>query len=164
MTIFNKINGNSILNGDTSFPNSEKRNGKKFFKVIVVTFLCFFLIQNFANAQDTPVRFGLKGGVNFSNISTQDADENKMRTGFNVGLFLKFPITSYIAIQPELYYTTKGSEVSYNNTFVNGTAGFHLNYIELPLMIVGNITESFNVHAGPYAAYLISGKVKTKVM
>lgn len=162
MTPFNKITGNTEINEGISTTYSGIINGKNFFKIILATFFCIFLLQTSVNAQDTPVRFGIKGGVNFTNINTNDADENKMRTGFNVGLFLKFPITSYIAIQPELYYTTKGSEVSYNNTFVNGTAGFHLNYIELPLMIVGNITENFNVHAGPYVAYLLSGKVKNE--
>ena len=45
-------------------------------------------------------------------------------------------------------------------TFVDGTAGFHLNYIEVPLMLVGNITQNFNIYAGPYAAFLINGNVR----
>jgi hypothetical protein len=37
-----------------------------------------------------------------------------------------------ISIQPEISYTTKGAELSYNNAFANGTATFKTNYIEVP--------------------------------
>lgn len=132
-------------------------------KTIAASILLICIAHSSTKAQDSnPVRFGLKGGVNFSTLYAKDVDNTKMRTGFNVGLFAKLPLTSYFAVQPELYYTTKGGEITYNNTFVDGTAGFHLNYIEVPLMFVGNITENFNVHAGPYAAFLISGKVKNE--
>ncbi|MFI5218873.1 MAG: porin family protein [Bacteroidia bacterium] len=132
-------------------------------KTIATSLLLICIAHASTKAQDSnPVRFGIKGGVNFSSLYTKDVEETKMRTGFNVGLFAKLPLTDYFAVQPELYYTTKGAEITYNNTFVNGTAGFHLNYIEVPLMFVGNITANFNIHAGPYAAFLISGKVKNE--
>lgn len=103
-------------------------------------------------------KFGVKGGVNFSNMYTDDVDDENVLTGFNVGVFAKLPITTNIAIQPELSYTTKGSELTYNNTFAQGKAKFRLNYIEAPILLVVNLTENFNVHAGPYLAYLIDGK------
>ena len=135
----------------------------KFSELIKTLLLLIFITPVTIKAQDSnPVRFGIKGGINFSDIYVKDVDDTKMRTGFNLGIFLKVPIANIIAIQPELYYTAKGAEISYKNDFIDGTAGFHLNYIELPLMIVGNISKNFNVHAGPYAAYLISGKVKNE--
>ncbi len=110
----------------------------------------------------TGARFGVKGGINFSTLKANDSEDNNIRTGFNIGLFSKMPLNSIIAIQPELYYTTKGSEVTYNNTFVDGTASFNVNYIELPVLLVINITKNFNLHAGPYVAVLISGKTKNE--
>jgi hypothetical protein len=41
---------------------------------------------------------------------------------------------------------------------VNGIARYKLNYIEVPLLLAINITDNFNIHAGPYVAYLLSGK------
>jgi len=132
-------------------------------KVIAASVLLISITHFSTNAQDSnPVRFGIKAGLNFSTLYAKDAEDTKMRTGFNVGLFTKLPISNYVAIQPELYYTSKGGEVTYGNTYVDGTAGFHLNYIELPLIFVGNITKVFNVHAGPYIAFLINGKVKNE--
>jgi len=103
---------------------------------------------------------GIKGGVNFSNLYTKDAEQSKMLTGFNVGVFTKLPITPFIAVQPEFYFTTKGAEVTYNGLFVDGTAAFHLYYVEIPLLLVINITHYFNIQAGPYGSFMISGKVK----
>jgi hypothetical protein len=58
----------------------------------------------------------------------------------------------------QISYTTKGAELSYNNAFANGTATFKTNYIEVPVLLVFNLTNALNVHAGPYAAYMVSGK------
>lgn len=132
--------------------------------LFTATILFFFMGLSSSQAQgneDTNrARIGIKGGVNFSALYTKDADKSKMQTGFNLGLFSKLPITNYLAIQPELYFTTKGAEVTYNDVFVDGTAEFKLNYVELPLMIVVNISDNFNLQVGPYAALLVSGKVK----
>ena len=108
-------------------------------------------------------KFGIKGGVNFSNLNTQNVESNNVLTGFNAGLFAKIPITSSFAIQPELLYTTKGAKLTYDNYFVNGSAKFNLNYLELPVLLAINITPNFNIHAGPYVAYLLDGNVTNDV-
>jgi hypothetical protein len=109
-------------------------------------------------AQEKIASYGFKGGLNFSNLYTDTLDDNNVLTGFNAGLYAKFPITNSIAIQPEINYTTKGAELVYNNAIIQGTAKFNVNYIEVPVLLVANITENFNVHVGPYAAYMVSGK------
>ena len=109
-------------------------------------------------AQDKTASYGFKGGLNFSNLYSDNVDDNNVLTGFNAGLYAKFPITNNIAIQPEISYTTKGAELVYNNAFVQGTAKFNVNYIEVPVLLVMNITDNFNVQVGPYAAYMVSGK------
>lgn len=119
-----------------------------------------------ANAQNTESKtssngptIGIKGGFNMSNLYVKDVDDENVLYGFNVGLFAELPITSSISIQPELSFTTKGSEVMYNNAFAEGTSKFRLNYIEAPLLLKANITENFNIHFGPYAAYLVDSKI-----
>ena len=110
------------------------------------------------NTDSAGIKFGFKGGVNFSNLYAENVDDNNVLTGFQAGVFAKVPISSSFAIQPELLYSTKGAELVYNNAFVNGTSTFRLNYIELPILAVINISENFNIHAGPYVAYLVDGK------
>jgi hypothetical protein len=106
-------------------------------------------------------KFGIKGGLNVSNMYTKDIQTNNTLMGFNAGLFLKIPITSILAFQPELLYTTKGSELTYNS-FITGKASFSLNYIEMPLLAVFNLTKNFNIHGGVYLASLNNVKITNK--
>ncbi|MES2804587.1 MAG: porin family protein [Bacteroidota bacterium] len=135
-----------------------KNSKKLIFASLVITFMT---LTN-ANAQDGASKFGVKGGVNFSNLYTEDVDDNNVLTGFNVGFFAKLPISNNIALQPEISYTGKGAELVYNNSLVSGTAQFKLDYIEVPLLLVVNVTKNFNIHAGPYAAYMVSAKTTNK--
>ncbi|NHN26905.1 PorT family protein [Flavobacterium jejuense] len=130
-------------------------------KKIVATLALLLTTSLAVNAQskDSSAEFGFKGGLNFSNMYTEDVDDNNVLTSFNAGVYAKLPITDAIAIQPELLYSRKGAELVYDNAFAEGTAKFKLNYIELPLLLKLNLTDSFNVHAGPYFAYLIDAQV-----
>jgi len=116
-----------------------------------------------AKAQDGESEFGIKGGVNFSNFYSNEVDDQNLRIGYNAGLFFKAAITDFFALQPEVLFTTKGATTKYDN-FLTGEAEFsqHLNYIEVPLLAVVNLGESFNVHAGPYVAYLLKAQVENK--
>ncbi|WKL48095.1 porin family protein [Flavobacterium pectinovorum] len=127
--------------------------------------LVLFMTASFGvlHAQDENVttEFGVKGGFNMSNFLSDDdevSDEN-MLYGFNAGVYATLPISDFVAIQPEILFTTKGSELEYNNALASGNAKFKLNYIEVPLLVRVNITKNFNVHAGGYASYLVSSKV-----
>ena len=133
-----------------------KNSNKIFFASLVLSFMSFTSAQ----AQEKTPSYGFKGGLNFSNFYVDNVDDSNMLTGFNAGLYAKFPITNSIAIQPEINYTTKGSEQIYDNGIVQGTSKFNINYIEVPVLLVANITDNFNVHVGPYAAYMVSGKTK----
>ncbi|MES2478354.1 MAG: porin family protein [Bacteroidota bacterium] len=129
--------------------------------------LMFFAIRGLAQENHDKRGFvvasaGIKGGLNLSNLYTDDAEKEKMLMGFNIGLFAKLPIARYLAIQPELYFTTKGAEITYNNPFVSGVGRFRYNYIEMPILLVINLNENFNIHGGPYAAYMVSGDVTNK--
>jgi len=132
-------------------------------------FLCaltLFLTASFGmlHAQDNNVNteFGVKGGFNMSNFLSNDdeANDENVLYGFNAGVYATLPISDFVAIQPEILFTTRGSEVDYNNAGLSGTAKFKLNYIEVPLLVRVNITKNFNVHAGGYASYLVSSKLK----
>jgi hypothetical protein len=130
-------------------------------KLIFASLILSFMNFTGAQAQEKTPSYGFKGGLNFSNFYTDNVDDSNILTGFNAGLYAKFPITNSIAIQPEINYTTKGSEQIYDNAVFQGTSKFNINYIEVPVLLVANLTDNFNVHVGPYAAYMVSGKTST---
>ena len=129
-------------------------------------FLCaltLFMTASFgalqAQNQNVTTEFGVKGGLNMSNFYSDDANDENILYGFNAGVYATLPISDFIAIQPEILFTTKGSKLEYDNAFATGNAKFKLNYIEVPLLVRVNITKNFNIHAGGYASYLVSSKL-----
>ena len=139
------------------------KNLKSLATIVLITLGTTSLV----NAQETVAKsgggsFGIKGGINLSNLYTKEVDDENMLLGFNVGVFGELPLTSMISLQPELSLTTKGAENKYDNLFNQETRKFRLMYIEAPLLLRANITNNFNVHFGPYAAYLIDAKITSE--
>src|ERR1700754_967291 len=106
-------------------------------------------------------KFGIKGGLNLTNLYVSDVSSEHMKAGFNAGVFAKLPVTKVFSIQPELLYSLKGAKEDYNN-FVQGSGEyrFNLGYMELPVLAVVNLAPNFNLHLGGYAAYLVNANIK----
>jgi hypothetical protein len=110
-------------------------------------------------------KFGLKAGVNLSNLyvdeDLESLDDEKTKVGFNAGMFLKVPIVRGFSLQPELLYSNKGAKLKYDAGIFGGEGEFRFNlhYVELPVLAVINIAKSLNLHAGPYVSYLAAANV-----
>lgn len=113
---------------------------------------------HFAKAQTLTPSAGIKGGLNFTNLYTEDVNDNNVLSSFNAGLYANLPVSSSVSIQPEINFSRKGSELVYDNAFATGTTKLKLNYLEMPVLLKLNVTPNFNIHFGPYAAYLIDGQ------
>jgi len=144
---------------------------KKTIKTILYSALCslciFVSFDGYSQEQEsstdsglTPT-FGIKGGINLTNLYVDNVKDEQMKVGGHVGFFAKLPIAKGISLMPEVIYTNKGAKVTYSN-FIQGSGEyrFNLNYVEVPLTLVFNIVNNFNIHAGGYAAYLTSANVK----
>lgn len=130
-------------------------------------FLIAVLPQLDAFAQD--FRYGVKGGVTYSDISGSDLEdeEHKYKLGWHAGVMvnIKKPASEYFSIQPELIYSRKGYENSSkpfevrdnnNNLQYSAQQGgiVYLNYLDLPLML--NFKKKFIVfEIGPQFSYLV---------
>jgi hypothetical protein len=117
--------------------------------------------QKTASESSLSPKFGIKGGLNLTNMYVKDVSDENMKVGWNAGFFAKLPVTRGFSIQPELLYTSKGAKETYNN-FLQGKGEyrFNLNYIELPVLAVFNVAKNFNLHAGPYVSYLADVNIK----
>jgi hypothetical protein len=121
------------------------------------------LAGTIVNAQ-SKTSFGLRGGVNFYNITGKNKDgdklENKLKTGFNVGLNADIPIGIDFYVQPGVIFSTKGASE------VNGTDyKLTFSYIEVPVNLLykpelgsGKLLLGF----GPYVAFGVGGKYKSE--
>lgn len=98
------------------------------------------------------VDFGLKTGLNISNFTGGDVDRNNL-FGFHVGGFAEFKLNEKFSLQPELLYSTQGSEVE-------NLAKIKVDYLKIPLMIKYYLSENFSIEAGPQASFLVNDKIE----
>lgn len=135
--------------------------------ILLAIGLGMFCLTSYSQEQQTTMehtlmpKFGIKGGVNLTNLYVNDVSDENMKVNFHAGFYGKMPLGRGVSIQPELLYTSKGAKETYNNFFSgHGEYRFNLNYIELPLSLVFNVARNFNLHAGGYAAYLVNTNIK----
>lgn len=115
---------------------------KKLFLVAAITAVGFA-----ANAQ---VNFGVKAGLNISNL-TGDGVDTDSKAGFNAGGFATIPVSSMFAVQPELLYSVEGAK--------SGDTKLHLNYINIPVLFQYR-KSGFVGELGPQLGILASAKAK----
>lgn len=109
----------------------------------------------------TSAKYGIKGGVNFTNLYVDDVDDENAKVGFNAGFFAKLPVAGWFSVQPEVIYSSKGSKISYNNPLLGtGEYRYNLGYVEVPVLGVFNVTENLSLHAGVYGAYLVNSDIE----
>lgn len=112
----------------------------------------------------------IRGGVNLANVSTTDnggIDDAKMLTSFQVGVIGDLNITSFLALQPGVIFTGKGTKTQSGN---EGDANYYRAtsnpyYVEVPVNLVFKTPTGpgkFFVGAGPYIAMGIAGKNKVE--
>ncbi|HZY82003.1 MAG TPA: porin family protein [Cyclobacteriaceae bacterium] len=112
-------------------------------------------------AQSDPnptARVGIKAGLNVSNLYINDVNDENARFGFNGGLYGQILSSEAFAIQPELLFSTKGSQADYGG-IINSTVRFNLNYLDLPVLATFKLGPSAEIHVGPYFSYLLSANI-----
>lgn len=127
--------------------------------------IVIFLVATNINAQEKKTTFGIKVGVNSSNLGATDDREfnnTKPKTGFSAGFTLDQAFSKKWYLLTGLEYTVKGSKIEYgSNSVVNMTAA----YIQLPLCAGFKIYPSDQIailfNLGPYFAYGLHGKVES---
>jgi hypothetical protein len=121
--------------------------------------IAFTLLVQITHAQT----FGIKGGVNFANITISGTGTDiltKSVTGFHFGPVADFKLQKNLHLNTGLQYSLKGYTI--------GLGGEHtiykLNYLEIPLNLAYNFSLSKKsfifLQAGPYLGYAIGGKTK----
>lgn len=122
-------------------------------KKVLLTAAAIFAF-GFANAQS--VKFGVKGGLNFANL-TGDAEDNSMRVSFHVGGLAEIKLTNKFAIQPELLFSSQGAKFDTNTS---EKLVYDLSYINIPVMAKFYATPQFYLEAGPQISFIVSAKAK----
>ena len=100
----------------------------------ILAALVLMLAGGAAFAQ-SPVHFGLKGGINYSKIRFTEGGrrpDGQYYTGFHGGVFGRLDL-GRLYLQPELVYTEKGSRVTVPAGITTGTA--QLKTLDVPVLL-----------------------------
>lgn len=113
-----------------------------------------------SKAQDKTT-FGVRAGVNFTNMNGEENNhdlDNKIKTGFNIGVNAEIPVAQDFYLQPGLLFSTKGAK---NKEEGDAKTKVKLSYLEVPINLLykptlgdGKLLLGF----GPYIGIGISGK------
>jgi hypothetical protein len=127
-------------------------------KKLIISLLSVAFVTTTVLAQET----GIKGGLNLSSLSTEGNNDKNLKAGLHAGVFTKIPLSESFSLQPELLYSGKGIKLNYDESaFADGETKFNLNYIDLPVKLVFNLSEDFEFQFGPYVGYLVNANVDT---
>lgn len=119
---------------------------KKIFCITAFIMLSFFVVT----AQET--HFGIKAGVNVSNVDIQNGDDFASKAGLHLGGLAHIHITRHFALQPELVYSMQGGK--------DGNEKLKLNYINVPVLAQYMTNEGFRLQTGPQLGFLTTAKSK----
>ena len=107
------------------------------------------------------VSLGLKGGVSYTSLEGDDAQEEEYRWGFHAGGFVTIRVNDLLSFQPEILYSQKGATTPLR--VVSGVIGereLRLQYIDVPLPLRVNAGGLF-FEAGPQVGLLVAAQSKS---
>ena len=149
--------------------NIKKNTMKNLLKLLIV--VIGFTMTTGSYAQT----FGVKAGLNLSNMLVEDDDDTysddfKVNPGFHVGATAEFPITELFSFETGLLLSTKGVKVSEEETFMGETVKYdqilNLIYLDIPLTAKASFdlggARIYGVF-GPYIGMGLSGKSKFEI-
>ena len=114
-----------------------------------LTFLLLFIWPCLLKAQ-----FGVKAGLNFTNVTNASSINNQSSSGFNIGIFYATSNKKVLSSKTELVFSRQGLNYQSNNI----TNKVNLDYIMMPQYMCINITRYFQIQVGFQLAYLLSAK------
>jgi hypothetical protein len=117
-----------------------------------------------ANAQEKPIKFGVKAGINLSSVSdikvsgsgidATAGEGDGMSFGFHAGGFLNYSFGQFFGIQPELMFSIQGGKqkptaLAQQLGMPNVKASYVFDYINLPVLFEVKPVTNLSILVGP---------------
>lgn len=116
-----------------------------------------------ASAQKSGIEWGLKGGLNLSDIQL-DSEGMGQKLGYHLGLTMDVPLSKTVYVMSGIEHTRKGAKLEATTNGGNNSINAH--YVQLPLHLGMKFPmkgdTKFVVHAGPYVACATSIQAVSK--
>jgi hypothetical protein len=106
------------------------------------------------NKAEKSLGFGIKAGINFSDITNASQVNASSAAGFHAGIFLAPGGHSILGSRTELLYSLQG----YDESNGQSTGSIRLGYLTLAQLVAINITKYFQLQFGGTLSYLLHAK------
>ena len=138
-------------------------------KLASILALVFLTIASSAQSL-IPIKYGIKAGLNFSNLNITPAidgvkpTDNSSQMGIAAGFIVHIPLSDEWFINPEVLYSQKGASFNYAFTHdyelnqrdeYKTTNPLTLSYVELNPTISYKATDKLALNFGPSVSFLI---------
>ena len=118
-------------------------------KKLLILFLFF---PSVINAQ---IGIGIKGGLNFANVTNASDVNANSKTGYMIGGYIASGTKKLLSFRSELILSRQG----YNYKTATNTGNVNLDYLLLPQLINIKFSKFIQVQAGGQVAFLLNANV-----
>lgn len=135
---------------------------KMFTAILLILAVAVLPAQTITN----PFKVGIKGGGSFSLFLGEAPIDlhPRLYPGFTAGIFGNYRFSDKFSIQPEILYSMKGSNFEKFNYQVGLfypeiDIYINTNWIEIPILAMYHVNNSFTLYGGPYIGFFLDGVV-----
>ena len=114
-------------------------------KTITAIAFCLATITGYSQR----VHWGLKAGLNISDIEANGPAILNSRLGFHGGGLAHIHMSKHFAVQPEVVYSNQGADIDISDE------KYKLGYINVPVMFQYMFNNGVRLQTGPQAGFLI---------
>ena len=129
-------------------------------KKILLAAILFALAFN-VNAQE--LKYGLKAGINLANLTGVDEFDSETKFGYHAGGFLHIGLAEKFGLQPEILFSTQGTEFTVEDLSGSQDFKFNLTYINVPIMAKFYPIPGFSIQAGPQFGLLLGADFESEI-
>lgn len=143
---------------------------KRILSVIGITFIS---LSVFSQESFCGLSWGIKSGVNWSNILTEssifdsDKDEISPKWGYVGGGFIDYRFTRTFSLSCDVLFSCKGAKMDFSSEQSGRLFSdlyFRLNYLDFPVMANFHIYKGLALKIGLQPSFLLSAKMKSTAM
>ena len=123
---------------------------------ILLLALCMCYMGSISAQMGKPSILKTGAGINF--FSDHNGSQSVPIAGLSIGLSPDFTLSKRFYLKPEIAFSMKGGRIDYSaGNIFNGNVRYHINYLELPVMIGLRANAWLALEAGVYGAVKLGG-------
>ena len=129
---------------------------KSVFLITTLSLGCYFAQAQKSHSSSTHTEFGVKAGLNVSNVNDENSTNPDSKASVHVGVLAHIHLDRQFALQPEVLFSGQG----YKYTFAGTDYKVSLNYIIIPILGQLMFGDGFRLETGPQPGVLASAHRK----